>query len=490
MLWCQRKMVIKLDHRHKKLDGDLLLTTTCPVECDFCVYSCKASKDAKKWMGEKTIKRVAEEYSKNDIGVRIGGGEPFYDLKKLERCLKIVLVYYKPNEILIITSGFFGDSKKNTKKHLEVIKKLGIDTIVISTDRFHLKRIPLKNIRNIIEISQKIGIEPVLRISIDSESYELIDELVEIIVKNRVPIEVHDWGVFGRAESLDKSPLGNFNKDQQYFFSKISEVAKKFNAPPDWRYYLTHSAKRSQRRYASDFFPTTFPNGNVYGCSMTMKGSYLGNINDEDLVDMLVKWKTSLPGHFCLSETSCQQVSKFLPDKYNHRCEYCKSYPLKIDGKEALGQKFLKIDTSMNLDKIFEKIKDGSRELLISFRLTEKDLNRETGSKIKEFLDKLEEGKIRYVLSRPLPRCLGFATRAKDPKNCSECRELFTIEDERVKYCEPSGGLAGWSLDSLKDRSQIHEYFEIEHRKKNYPKICEKCFFRNRGQCDGLCFKK
>ncbi len=482
-------MVIKFDHRHKKLDGDLLLTTACPVECDFCVYSCKASKAPKKWMPEKTIKRVAEQYSKNDIGIRIGGGEPFYDLEKLDKCLKILLNYYKPIELLIITSGFFGNTKKNTKKHLRTIKKSGLDTLVISTDRFHLKRIPLKDIRNIVGVSQEMGIEPVLRISIDAESYDLIDKLTEIIVENRVAIEVHDWGVFGRAETIDTSSLGNFSKDQDYFFSKIRELAKKHDSPPDWRYYSTHSAKRSQRRYASNFFPTTFPNGNVYGCSMTMKGSYLGNINDENLVDMLVKWKTSLPGHFCLSETSCQEVSRFLPEKYNHRCEYCRSYPLSIRSKEALGRKFLKLDSGMDFDKIIDKIKSEDREILISFRLTEKDLNKKIGTKIKKFLGKLQKNKIRYVFSRPLPRCLGFATRPNNPKNCFECRELFTTEDGQVKYCEPSGGLVGWSLDSLKDRNQIYEYFKIEHDKKGYPEVCKDCLFKERGQCDGLCFR-
>jgi len=289
-------MAINLDHRHKPLDGDLLLTAACPIECDFCVYSCEAEKEPEKWMPEKTIRRVAEQYSKNGIGIRIGGGEPFYDLEKLRNCIKILMEYYKPNELLIITSGFFGADKENANKHLNAIKGFGFDTLIISADRFHLKRVPLKNIENIIECCKELGIEPVLRISIDSDSYEFIDKITEIIAKNKVSIEVHDWGSFGRAEKLDKNPLGNFTKDQEYFFSKLKEFAGKFNAPLDPRFYLAHTAKRSQNKYASDFFPTTFPNGNVYGCSMTMKGSYLGNINKEDLSDMMVKWKEHFAG--------------------------------------------------------------------------------------------------------------------------------------------------------------------------------------------------
>lgn len=484
-------MVIKLDHRHKKLDGDLLLTTACPVECDFCVYSCEAEKDPDKWMPEGTIRRVAEEYSKNDIGIRIGGGEPFYDLERLENCIKILLEHFKPNEILIITSGFFGTDKMNALKHLGVIKKYSFDTLVISSDRFHLKRVPLKNIENIIETCKELEIEPVLRISIDSESYSLIDKLVEIIAREKIAIEVHSWGSFGRGERLDKTPLGDFTKDQEYFFSRLKEAAEKFNSPKDPKYYLTHSAKRSQKRYASDFFPTTFPNGSVYGCSMTTKGSYMGNINKESLVEMIFRWKTAtLQGNFNLSEWSCQEMSRFLPKKYKQRCEYCKSYPIEFPSKEALGQKYVRVTSDADLEKILEELKKEQRELLISFRLTANDLTKENGERIRNFLEKLEESGVRYYLSRPLPRCLGFQTRPNDPKNCFECRELFTIEEGVLKYCEPSGIGRGYSIDDLKDREQIYEYFETKNKGKKPPSFCEKCIFMLRKQCDGLCFKE
>lgn len=197
-----------------------------------------------------------------------------------------------------------------------------------------------------------------------------------------------------------------------------------------------------------------------------------------------------MQGNLNLSETSCQEMSKFLPDKYKHRCELCKSYPINVNNEEALGQRFLRLDSDVNFDKIFEGLKNENKELMVSFKLTEKDLNRKVGDRIKGFLDRLEKSNLRYVLSRPLPRCLGFQTRPSDPKNCFECRELFTIEDCHVNYCEPSGGLSGWNLDSLKGREQIYEYFEIKNKEKKMPSVCINCLFRMRKQCDGLCFRK
>lgn len=484
-------MVIKFDHRHKKLDGDLLLTMACPNECDFCIYSCTASKEPGKWMPEKTIRRVAEEYSKNDIGIRIGGGEPFYDLEKLKKCIGIVLEFYKPTEILIITSGFFATNKEETEKYLNAIKENSFDTIVVSVDRFHQKRVPISNITNVIEVAKQMGIEIVLRVTIDSLSFPLIDSLTEIIVKYRTPIEVHDWGVYGKAEKLDKSPLQNFDKVREYFFSKIREFALKYNSPTDSRYYLTHSAKRSQRSFCSEFFPTTFPNGNVYGCSMTTKLGYMGNIIEEYLLDMMLKWKKTLPGSFVLSNSSCNQLRNLLPEKFNDRCEFCRNQPFTEDlSKEAIGRKFIKIDTSMDFDKIAEKLSEDDREYLLSFRLTEDDLNIQTGIKIKNLLDKLKSNKIRFVLSRPLPRCLGIITDSNQPKNCWECRELFTVENGWIKSCENMENRAVFELSQINyySRRDIYQYLKSCFDLCNTPQRCKSCIFYIRKQCNPICF--
>jgi hypothetical protein len=495
-------MVIKYDFRHKKLDGDLLLTTACPVECDFCVYSCTASKVPEKWMPEKTIRRIAEEYSKNDIGVRISGGEPFYDLQKLERCIDILLEYYKPIELLIITSGFFGSDRKNAEKYINVIEKRSFDTLVVSMDRFHQKTIPLKNIENIIKVCKQKDIEVVLRISLDFLSFSLIDKVAGLIVKNKLPIEVHDWGIFGRAEKLDKYPLREEDKVREYLVSKIKEFAEKYGAPPDSRYYLSHAAKRSQRRYEDEFFPTTFPNGNVYACSMTMKGCYMGNVNKENLLEMINKFKNTFPGHYVFSDSNCYPLKNFLPEKFNSKCEFCKDrFFIDVDKipEEALGREFVKINANSNLDNLFKRIQEKKksvpkngyeREYLLSIRLAEKDLNKATEKRIKNFLDKLKINKIRFALSRPLPPCLGKITDNSQPKNCFECRELFSVENGSIRYCNGIKNSKEHRLELVKDRSQIYNYFKTEYDKLKHPEKCKACLFRIRNQCTGICFNK
>jgi pyruvate-formate lyase-activating enzyme len=483
-------MVIKFDHRHKPLDGDVLITMACPVECDFCVYSCTASREKEKWMPPEIIRKVAEQYSKNDIGIRICGGEPFYDVQRLEECIDILLEYYKPIEILVISSGIFAFNEKNTEKNLKLLKRKGLDTLVISSDRFHLKRVPIRNIENILKVAQKVGIEIVLRITLDGESINLLESLAELVPKYKTPIELHTWGIVGRAEHLDTSPLKTAARAEAFFWQKLAEFAKKYNSPKDPRYYLTHCAKRSQRIYASDFFPTTFPDGNVYGCSMTMKGCYLGNIMKEELLDMLIRWKKTLPGFFSLSKLSCHEIRRFLPEKFNaDRCEYCHNIPLNGVPREAVGRIVVKITMDMDLEKLADLMKE-KREYLLSFRLRPEDLNLEIGERIKKFLQLLEDKKIKYFLSRPLPKCLGITTREEDPKNCYECRELFIIEDGRLKYCEPFQQLKGFEIEYAKDRRQIFDYFVMEKRRLEPIEKCKSCLYFLRRQCDGLCFRE
>ncbi|MCD6557535.1 MAG: hypothetical protein J7K31_00690, partial [Candidatus Aenigmarchaeota archaeon] len=483
------KIVIGLDHRNKPFDGDLLLTVACPVECDFCIYSCTASKEPEKWMPEHTIRRVAEQYSKNGVGVRISGGEPFYDLEKLSKSIDILLQYYHPRDLLIISSGFWGYNKENAHKCLSLIKNKGLDLIVISYDRFHAKRVPITNIKNIIETAKDVGIEIALRLSLDSKSYDLIDKVTELITKHRLPIEVHHWGMFGRAEKLDGEVLKDFNKTYNYIYKKIKENAKRYNSPEDLRYYLTHTAKRSQRKYYSEFFPTTFPNGNVYGCSITMKGCFMGNINQENLDTMMERWKKTLPGHFALSEKNCSEIVNLLP-KGEEKCGFCKDWPF-VDfrkGKiprEALGRLFVKIDMTEDLDELTETLKKRDKEYLLSFRLVENDLNPNTGRKIENFLEKLKKKNIRFVISRPFPKCLRIKKDYGQPKGCFDCHELFSVEDGKIIYCD---GSLGPDIKAIDNRQKIVDIFIKRNRK--IPDRCISCIHNIRETCNFLCNRK
>jgi len=493
--------MINRDFRHKPLDGDLLLTMACPVGCDFCIYSCLPSMEPQKWMPEQTIRRVAEEYSKNNIGIRICGGEPFADLRKLQQCIGILLGYYKPLDLNIITSAIFAGSEPNALRNLTVLKEAGLDRCIVSVDRFHLPRVPLSKVENAIKAARKLDIDIVLRLSLDTESFRLIDGVSKLIVKYQTPIEVHSWGVFGRAENLDNTPLSRHNFVEQRIFKKIKYHAKRTKMPPDYMYYLGFSPKRSSRHDVEDFFPTTFPNGNVYARSFCFKAELMGNINTENLDDMVFRfWQTPL-GRFTLSNRPSSGMGALTPDKFKDEYDSLRNEPLaQGTPDEAVGREFVTINSGDDFDAILQKMNSiktshgfygmENREFLLSFRFDESDLwNKDTSLKIQEFLQKLEDNKIRFALSRPLPPCLRVRTDDSQPKNCFECRELFVVENGVVKFsCDCLKGKVYTEIENIKNRDQIHEYFDIEHSKLELNKMCKACILRVRNQCNGMYF--
>jgi len=464
--------------KHKKFDGDLLLTTACPVECDFCIYACNPDGD---WMPEKTIRRVAEEYTKNDIGIRICGGEPFYDFKKLERCLDIVLEHQKPEEVLIITSGFFGKDPARAAEAMDIIAKRKFDTIVLSLDRFHLPVVPMSSTENVIIAAKKRGIKVIVRVTADEESYGLLKDVAGLLVRHDAKLEPHfTFGLYGKAELLDHSLVDNMDKRKEFMKKCFKDLGR------EYKDFTTNSPKRSEQKFARRFYPTTFPNGNCYADSLCAKGCLMGNIHDKPLKQMIDAFSRTLPGYILRSEKSvCGDRMPCLLSPLADTCDYCRSYPfIEEMPAEAIGRQYVNVD----LDN--PQAPKTDRELLLSLQLEEKHLNKAAGQKVVEFLSGLD----RFVLSKPLPRCMlgtkhsEITEKYKIPKDCFECRELFTVEDLKVRSCKYVSK-TGPLISEIEDRKKIWEYFK-EFRMKMEPSgTCRKCVYFRRKQCDGLCFR-
>jgi len=485
----------KMVNVFKKLDGDLLITEACPVDCEFCIYSCNT---AGTWMPQHTMRRVAEEYTKNDIGIRICGGEPFFNFKKLEECLDIVLEYQKPHEILIITSAVFGASERKTSDAIKILSDRKMDTMVVSCDRFHLKTVPLSSIIRTIDEAKKQGIKIILRITSDQESYSLMDELAEIIVRHNVKFEFHDgFGTYGRAELLDNALNAERIKRTEYMHNKVQEFAAKYNAETNVSSYEEQSPKRSQRKFAGWFFPTTFPNGNVYGHSECGKASLMGNINNESLSLMIERFSKTLPGYILWSEKRdfFDEMRKFLPRDSSDLFDYCRDHPLyEKTPKEAIGREHVVVRVYDDFHEFLIKAKLSARELLITFELREEDLNLVAGNRIRWLLQALRQNGVRFKICRTLPRCLfgadynKIAETFKIPRNCYECSELFSVKDGQFRSCKPLGK-TGPKLGEVENRNQVLEIFNKKRHESEPCETCKSCKYFKRKLCDGICFR-
>jgi len=464
--------------------GNFLLTTSCPVECNHCLWSCEKHGE---WMPRKTIKNVIKDFFENNIqNIHITGGEPFYNIKKLWEAIEIIKKYYQDNQIGIITSGFWANNKEITEKILQSFSSIGM--LEVSTDRFHLKRVPLSNIANILDVSNQMNIKTLLRICLDAKSESLIKPLVKIINEYTPSVFAFGLDFKGRALKLNKDLNMNFPKLKHTLLSGIP-----INGQSDSSHkkFLNSSMKLS---------PTVFPNGDTYACCDCLKLTYMGNIQKEKLSSMLNKWNNNPASLFLLKNSyNCPRLFQLISTKCDHFCDFCKDNPLIESGnfgKDFIGRVYAKLSVdklNVSLNKF-----NSSKEYLISIRIRQNDLrNKKVGKNVLKFLNVLKNKNVLFQLSRPLPYCLlnpanyeKLVSYSNAPKNCFECREMFSVENKntKIKFCGVVDKI-GESLDHYKDRYQIYEHFKNEYEKLKISKECKSCLFRIRNQCNGMCLR-
>ena len=478
------------------IGGTLLLTTACPVECEHCLWSCTTTKEKEKWMSEKTIRRVADEFSKNNMSIRISGGEPFYDKERLKNCIEMIQSNSKSKMSSIMTSGFWATDEKKTIENLKILKKGNIHTIQVSTDRYHIRKVPLSNIINILERSKQLSIRVELVISLDSKSYEIINSLSEIIKKHKPHLIIHGLGFFGRAEKLDRRLNDDFKKIHNLFLYKIGKNDSKNLIDEKFDNYFI------KPKFYNDFlFPTVFPNGNTYGCCDAKKLTYIGNINREDLSSMLEKFQKSLAGQILFNFSNCNHLLNFLPPNNEGKCDFCHFQPFiengnkkGLYGREAIGKDYIILNGNSDLDEVYKKKLETKKGVLLSLRFPLNIEQKKINSLI-SFLEKLKTNNIHFTISRPITKCLlgkehkKIIEKFNIPKNCFECHELFSVEDEYVRLCPTIYNKKGPKFLDMKNRNDIFDEFSKFHKKLKPMEKCDDCIYFMRNQCNGMCFK-
>jgi len=471
-----------MEREFTNLQGLILLTTACPIECEHCQYFCTKNG---KWMSEKTLLRVIKEYTKNGINsIKISGGEPFFDIKRLTQALDIVSKYFDSNKIIIATSGYWANTQQSTIEILKILKEKNIKILELSVDRFHQVKVPISNVENILKESKKLNIKVILRPLFDIESRFLIDIVVNLVLKYKPSIVFSVTTPIGKAENFDNNLIG-INRTLELFNSKIKK-SRSYN-----KFVINEHLPNA-------IIFTTFPSGNIYICCIGSKLSYLGDINKENLRLLIKKFKRTLLGSLIINNNlNCSSVRRFNPLK-NDICSICKNQPfneVKEINDEYIGRKFIKVNLE-SLKKIY-KFYDQKHKLLISLNLSERNLkNRYIGDEILRILHKLKSSGVKFMLSRPLPKCLFDSEDSISkmnlniPRSCYECHELFSVDGKYFKFCKPLKCKKRINVEYLIDRKHFFRLFEKEHKRLEPSKICKSCIHYLRRNCNSLCFIK
>lgn len=141
-----------------------MLTYKCSAACDFCYYNCSPAQDGlmpiataiSAWKG---LKQLAGDEAK----VHITGGEPFLYFDHMVELLKQAKFENLGRIDQIETNASWAVNEEIISERIKILDGLGMDTLKISCDPFHLEYVEVENVRRLVDAAGKIiGKERVL----------------------------------------------------------------------------------------------------------------------------------------------------------------------------------------------------------------------------------------------------------------------------------------------------------------------------------------
>lgn len=249
------------------------ITTKCPVTCPHCIVEAgpyrtdeMSCADAEKWIHESA------EYRNGYIrSIVFTGGEPFLDRQRLERLLTCA----ESCRLVpaIVTNAFWAGSISDARVALSRLPQIRM--LVISTDQFHQRSIPLSHVKNAVQAAEELGLKYNIATTFvdehDLRYREIIGNLKTIVD----PSLIRESAVFpaGRAAVTIK---------------------------PDT--YVTTKEYPAGPCTGADF-PTVFPDGRIIGCMgmladvPTDHPLLFGNLREDRLARILDKAETNIALH-------------------------------------------------------------------------------------------------------------------------------------------------------------------------------------------------
>lgn len=190
----------------------------CNSECRHCMFasspSCKKDYMTKE-MADKTAKLLAEA---GTLSVHIGGGEPFMDFDGL--CLLVqALNRYGVGIDYIETNGYWTRDESLARRRLEVLKRLGVYTVMVSVDPFHVEYVPLEMPLKLCSLLDEYGFEYFIwqqkflkrLMTLDITKTHTKDELAAVLGDDYITETAREYGlgINGRALAFAEELYGN-----------------------------------------------------------------------------------------------------------------------------------------------------------------------------------------------------------------------------------------------------------------------------------------
>lgn len=140
------------------ISSGVITNYNCTASCRHCMFasspSCK-----KDYMTREKAEEVATLLERaGTLSVHIGGGEPFMDFDGLCHTVN-ALRRHGIGIDYIETNGFWAKNEDAARRKLEVLKRIGVYTIMVSVDPFHIEYVPLELPLRLVGLLEEYGFD-------------------------------------------------------------------------------------------------------------------------------------------------------------------------------------------------------------------------------------------------------------------------------------------------------------------------------------------
>ncbi len=203
----------------------IITNYNCTASCKHCMFA-SSPECENNFIDEKTSEKIAMLLQEADArSVHIGGGEPFMNFDGLCTLIK-ALGKYGISIDYIETNAFWSVNEDFVNKRLEALRELGVYTIMVSVDPFHIEYIPLSRPLLLCSLLEKQGFDYFIwqqrflkRLTkLDISKVHTEEELKAVLGESYIKDTAREYGlgINGRALMI---------ADELYSYKKADELA-------------------------------------------------------------------------------------------------------------------------------------------------------------------------------------------------------------------------------------------------------------------------
>lgn len=135
---------------------------SCNLACRHCIF--RSGPGVGPTMGmERAEAFLGDAHRAGIRRIVFTGGEPFLYARELRRLVRCAAG--KGLESAVVTSASWASSRSRTRAFLADFKEVGLASITLSTDRYHLLTVPFANLQLVLETAGEIGLPAGVKIS-------------------------------------------------------------------------------------------------------------------------------------------------------------------------------------------------------------------------------------------------------------------------------------------------------------------------------------